>query len=138
MGAAAIAKGGKKRGMITGINITPMVDVVLVLLVIMMVSANYIVSQTIKVDLPNAASSDGPAPQVAAVTLTKDGALHFNGEPVTEPVLTEKLKAAGTDPETSLVVSADEGAKHGAVMHVIDLARLAGITKFAVNVEQVE
>ena len=56
--AGTLGKSGGGRGAIVGINVTPMVDVVLVLLVIMMVSATYIVSQSLKVELPKAASSD--------------------------------------------------------------------------------
>jgi len=59
---AAVMSGGRgRRGPIVGINVTPMVDVVLVLLVIMMVSAIYIVSQSLKVELPKTGSSDGAA-----------------------------------------------------------------------------
>ena len=71
------SKGGKHAA-IVGINVTPMVDVVLVLLVIMMVSATYIVSQSLKVELPKAASADDSVASVAAVTLTKDGKLYYN------------------------------------------------------------
>jgi biopolymer transport protein ExbD len=58
---------------------------------------------------------------------------------VQEPQLAEKMKAAVTaDPEMSLVVSADKEVMHGNVVHVADLAKLAGITKFAINVQQTE
>ena len=84
-----------KAGMITGINVTPMVDVVLVLLVIMMVSATYIVSQSMKVELPKAASQSDSVASIAAVTLAKDGRLFFNQEPVDEPGLVGKLAGDG-------------------------------------------
>lgn len=126
--------GGSK--MISGINVTPMVDVVLVLLVIMMVSATYIVSQSLKVELPKAASADDSAVSIAAVTVMPDGKLYFNQEPVDEPGLIEKFKeAAKANEDVSLIVTADKEAKHGAVVHVIDLAKLEGITKFAINAE---
>jgi biopolymer transport protein ExbD len=65
--------------------------------------------------------------------------LRWNEEPVQEPQLAEKMKAAVTaDPEMSLVVSADKEVMHGNVVHVLDLAKLAGITKFAINVQQTE
>jgi biopolymer transport protein ExbD len=122
---------------IVGINITPMVDVVLVLLVIMMVSATYIVQQSLKVELPKTATSDEAASSPAAVTITRDGATFFGGAPVTEPELVAKLKAAvQTNPDVSLVVTADEHAFHGSVVHVIDLAKVEGIAKFAINVER--
>src|SRR4051812_31134616 len=135
---AGVTQGGRgARGGIVGINVTPMVDVVLVLLVIMMVSATYIVSQSLKVELPKTATSDDAAASVAAVTVTKEGAFLFNGEPVSDAGLADKLKAASAGgAEVNLVVSADEKALHGQVVHVIDLAKIAGISKFAINVER--
>jgi biopolymer transport protein ExbD len=129
--------GGRRRAPIAAINVTPLVDVMLVLLVIMMVSATYIVSQTLKVELPKTATSDGSAASVAAVTITADHALRFNKEPITEPELSAKLRAlVQADRGLTLVVSADTKADHGAVVHVLDLARLEGVTSFAVNVEK--
>ena len=134
--AGTMASGGKSRAPIVGINVTPMVDVVLVLLVIMMVSATYIVSQSLKVELPKAASSDDSVASVAAVTVAKGGGLYFNQEPVDEPHLRAKLKEAVTqNPDINLIVSGDKNATHGDVVHVIDLAKIEGITKFAINVE---
>jgi biopolymer transport protein ExbD len=122
---------------IVGINVTPMVDVVLVLLVIMMVSATYIVSQSLKVELPKTATSDEAAASPAAVTITRDGATLFGGTPVDEPELVSRLHAAvEAHPDVSLIVTADERAMHGAVVHVIDLAKVQGITKFAINVDR--
>jgi biopolymer transport protein ExbD len=60
--AGTTSTGGGRRAPISGINITPLVDVMLVLLVIMMVSATYIVSQSMKVDLPKTSTSDGRLP----------------------------------------------------------------------------
>lgn len=128
--------GGKSRGPIVGINMTPMVDIVLVLLVIMMVSATYIVSKSMKVELPKAASENDTVASVAAVTIGKDGSLYFNQQPIDEKGLVEKLHAAyAGNPDVSLIVSADKEALHGRVVHVIDLAKLEGIVKFAINIE---
>jgi len=126
-----------RRGPIVGINVTPMVDVVLVLLVIMMVSATYIVAQSLKVELPKTATSDDSVPQVAKVTLTKERKTLFDDQEVGEPELVAKLRAAHAKSEsTSLVLSADRDVPHGAVVHVIDLAKVEGITKFAIHVER--
>ena len=128
-----------RRGPIVGINVTPMVDIVLVLLVIMMVTATYIVAQSFNVDLPKTATSDEPNPeQPAIVTLAKNDEVRFNDVVVTEAELEQKLGVAAQGPDANLVISADREVRHGAVMHVIDLAKLAGITKFALNVERVE
>ena len=125
------------RGPIVGINVTPMVDVVLVLLVIMMVSAQYIVQQSLKVELPKTATSDDVAASPAAVTITREGAFLFDGVPVEERVLVDRLRSAvHTNADVSLVITADEHAMHGSVVHVIDLAKVEGISKFAINVDR--
>ena len=76
--AGGTLKSGGGRRPIAEINITPMVDVVLVLLVIMMVSATYIVSKSLKVELPKTASKADSVPMVAAVVVTNEGGYFFN------------------------------------------------------------
>ncbi len=136
MGASVGSSRGR-RGGIVGINVTPMVDVMLVLLVIMMVSATYIVSRALKVELPKSASSDESTQGPITVTITKEHQFLVNQEPVSGDAelvsLFQKAKAKGGEP--SLVVSADTAALHGWVVHVVDLARQEGITKFAINVQ---
>ena len=128
---------GRGRAPIVGINVTPMVDVVLVLLVIMMVSATYIVAQSLKVELPKTATSDDATPSIAKVTLTKERKTLFDDQEVTEPQLVEKLRGAhASNADTSLVLSADQDVSHGNVVHVIDLAKVEGISKFAIHVER--
>ena len=125
-----------RRGGIVGINVTPMVDIMLVLLVIMMVSSIYIVSRALKVELPKSASSDEAAQSPITVTLTKDVKTYINGELIAgDTELVERFqraRAGGAEP--NLVVSADAEALHGRVVHVIDLAKQQGIVKFAINV----
>ena len=122
--------------MIAGINVTPLVDVVLVLLIILMVSSTYIVAQSLKVQLPKSHATDGTAEKPATVTLLKSGGLRWNDKDATEDEVQKGLKAAfDADPDTNLVVSADREVQHGRVVHLLDLAKLAGITKFAINVQ---
>jgi biopolymer transport protein ExbD len=114
-----------------------MVDVMLVLLVIMMVSAVYLVSQSLKVTLPKTANSDAPAESPFAVTITKEGHYLFNQKPIEEAGLIDEMRRAKTEKkDPSLVVTADKESYHGDVVHVIDLAKSQGITKFAINVER--
>lgn len=135
MGASAPSGGG--RAPISGINITPLVDVMLVLLVIMMVSATYIVSQTMKVDLPKTSTSDGSSKSLAAISVTKDHEIYFNKEQVNEDELVKKLRAAlAEDKELTVIVSGDTKADYGQVVHILDVAREQGITRFAVNVDK--
>ncbi len=137
MAASLGGRGGGRRGGIVGINVTPMVDVVLVLLVIMMVSAIYIVSQSLKVELPKTASSDEPANTPLAVSITKDGVYLWNQKPIQESLLrAEFKKGKAANKDASLVLSADREAFHGDVVHVIDMAKVEGITKFAITVDR--
>jgi biopolymer transport protein ExbD len=136
--AGTMPTGGRAKT-IAAINVTPLVDVVLVLLVILMVASTYIVAQTLKVQLPHAKSTDGTAEKPTKVDLLKNGTYRWNEEPVAESALPEKMKAAiAADPEMSLVVSADKEVMHGNVVHILDLAKLTGITKFAISVQQTE
>jgi len=127
---------GRGRGStIAAINVTPLVDVVLVLLIILMVASTYIVAQTLKVTLPKSKTTDGTADKPQTVAILKDGSLRWNEQPVSELELKRDLATAVKgDPDVNVVVSADESVKHGRVVHVIDLAKQEGVTKFAINV----
>ena len=137
MAGSTFSSGPGGRGGIVGINVTPMVDIVLVLLVIMMVSANFIVSQSMNVDLPKASTGDRSVPSVAIVTVQADGTYGWNDAPVSGTELAARLETAHTEnPEVNVIVSGDTQARHGGVVHVLDLAKAAGITHFAIAVEQ--
>ena len=137
MAGTTFSSGPGGRAGIVGINVTPMVDIVLVLLVIMMESANFIVSQTMNVDLPKADNGDRSAPSIAIVTIAPDGQYGWNDAPVTEPELATKLKDAHAEnPEINVIVSGDQKAQHGGIVHVLDIAKGVGITHFAIAVER--
>jgi biopolymer transport protein ExbD len=134
---AGTIQAGARRGGIVGINVTPLVDVCLVLLIIMMVSAVYIVSQSLKVELPKTASSDQTVNRTYVVTITDSGAMLFNNKPIEKSALPAALREAKkATKEVNLVITADTNARHGNVVGVIDTAKLEGITKFAINVER--
>lgn len=134
--AGTASASSRSRGGIVGINVTPMVDIVLVLLIIMMVSATYIVSQSLKVELPKTASSDDTVSKTYVVTITKDGQYLFNDKPTSRAELPAILRGAKAESkDLNLVITADEHAYHGSVVGVIDAAKVEGITKFAINVE---
>jgi len=135
---AQVMSSSRGRTPIVGINVTPMVDVMLVLLIIMMVAATYIVSQALKVELPRTATSDETVAKTYVVTVTRDGNYLFNDKPVTRAGLVSELKAArkASKGEVNLVITADTAAQHGQVVGVIDTAKVEGITKFAINVER--
>lgn len=124
--------------MITGINVTPLVDITLVLLVVLMVTASYVVSRSIPMELPKGATGE-TTPTTLAVSIDKEGRTYLDAEPISEPVLREKIKAAhDSDPETRAVIAADGRVSHAHVVHVIDLLRRENVTKFAINVDPEE
>jgi biopolymer transport protein ExbD len=124
---------------ITGINVTPLVDVTLVLLIIFMVTASYIVKETIEVELPRAAHGGETVQKTFAVLVTREGQAFLNGVPVDDAALVaevQKSKAAGEDVQA--IVGGDKNATHGAVTHLLDVLKGAGVTKFAIQIEKSE
>lgn len=126
-------------GLIADINVTPLVDITLVLLIIMMVAAPIIANNpSIKVELPKAASGDETQKSTLAFTLTRHEAgqagykLFLNGELVDEPrakaLVTE---AVGKNRDIQAVIAADKGIAYGDVMHIVDLVKTLGVHKFA-------
>jgi biopolymer transport protein ExbD len=122
--------------MITDINVTPLVDIVLVLLIIFMVTTSYIVNPSIKVDLPKAATGSDQVKTTLGLTLTKEGALYLNGDKTDDGGLERYIATElPKNPDLQAVIAADKVVPHGSVVHVIDLVKRAGVRKFAINVE---
>ena len=121
---------------ITGINITPLVDIVLVLLIIFMMTASYIVTPAIKVDLPRAASAEETAQSQLALVITKQGDIYLNNKKVDEAALKEFIREKkGQLEELEAIIAADGSVKHERVVGLIDLIKTEGITKFALNTQ---
>lgn len=121
--------------MITGINVTPLVDITLVLLVILMVTASYVASRAIPVELPKGATGED-TPTTLTVSIDREGKTFLDAEAITDRDLRAKVKAAhDADPETRAVIAADGRTSHANVIHVIDLLRRENVTRFAINVD---
>jgi biopolymer transport protein ExbD len=121
--------------LITGINVTPLVDITLVLLVILMVTASYVVSRAIPMELPKGATAES-TPTTLSVSIDKEGKTFLDAQPIAEPALRERIRQAHqSDPETRAVIAADGRASHAQVVRVIDLLRRENVTKFAINVD---
>jgi len=142
-GGSNFADDGDGAALISDINVTPLVDITLVLLIIMMVAAPIIANNpSIKVDLPKASTGDETNKTTLAFTLAKkpDGSagydLYLNGEKVDEPkaqrMVTDLLKQKK---EIQAVIAGDKGIAYGDVMHIIDLVKALGITKFAMSTD---
>src|SRR5215467_10621987 len=122
---------------ITGINVTPRADIVLVLHIIFMVTANVTVRETMEVDLPRAANAGTTVQGLVNVVMDRNGTLFVDGEQMDEAGLRAKV-AAGVkqDPETRAIISADQSLPYGRVMHLIDVVKGEGVAKFALNIEK--
>jgi biopolymer transport protein ExbD len=130
------ASAGRRRGIVAEINVTPLVDIMLVLLIIFMLTAHLIAKQAIEVDLPKASQSTAAPPTTIAVTLTKDGALYLNGEQIAPDALRSAMKdAVAKDPKIQALISGDKSVSHGRVIWVLDTIKAAGITSFAIQID---
>ena len=133
-------------GVFAEINITPLTDIFLVLLIIFMVTSSVIVSQAqggaakagLKVNLPKGGAADVTQKSSdLSVAVLLDGRLVLSGNVVT----VEELKAAladarQKDSSTLVIVQADEGVTHGKVVEVMELAKAAGLAQLAIGVRE--
>ena len=128
--------GGGSDDAITDINITPFVDIVLVVLIIFMVTATYIVAPAIKVNLPEAATGESTDSSSLGLTLAADGQLYLNGEAISEPDLRAFIQQEKSQvEEVTALIAADSTVDHGRVVWLIDLVKQEGVAKFAINID---
>ena len=122
---------------ISEINVTPLVDITLVLLIIMMVAAPLIVNNpSIKVELPKAATGDETQKSTISLTLRKDGKLYYGEAEVDEAEAKKRIDAeAQANKDVQAIIAADRGVEYGRVMHLIDLVKSLGVNKFALNID---
>jgi biopolymer transport protein ExbD len=124
--------------LITAINVTPLVDIVLVLLIVLMVTSSYLVNKAINVDLPKAATGETTAPTMS-ISIDLEGKIYLDGATIDEEHLQRRVRAAySRDPEVKAVISADGRVKHAQVVTVIDILRREKVTKFAINTSPLE
>ena len=120
---------------ISDINVTPFVDVSLVLLIIFMVTATYIIAQSIPVDLPEAATGENVVTTLA-ITMTENGDIYLDGVKTDNATLSRTVRQAHSqNTDLRVVIAADKKVTHGAVVSVIDLVRKLGVSKFAINID---
>jgi len=131
MAGNATGDGG---GTIASINVTPLVDVVLVLLIIFLVTAKLVVAPgaALPLTLPRSSTGEGVT-SVFAVSMPVDGSIKINGQPVLDDA--SLIRAGRSElqqhPELRAVIQADQAVPHGRVVHVMDLLGQAGISRIA-------
>lgn len=122
---------------IAGINVTPLVDIVLVLLIIFMVTTSYIVKQQIKVDLPKAASGESEVQSTLTFKVSKEGDYFLDGNEATlEQIAATVRSRLDADPESRAIIAADKHVEYGRVIDLIDTIKQNGLEKFALNIEK--
>ncbi len=138
---------GKSRGddddMIVDINVTPLVDVVLVLLIIFMVTARLMIPPSIPLELPKASTGENNQKDMSlAITLSyapkgKPNPLFLNGKKITYPQLTTKIQQAVKKKKKDLqvIIAADRRVLHGKVMSLLDMLRRLGVEQYAFNID---
>jgi biopolymer transport protein ExbD len=136
--------GGFERGQspsqpMAEINVTPLVDVMLVLLVIFIITAP-LLAYALKLDLPEVkASASAARPDTVKLAIEADGALRWNNEPIDEAQLTLRLQEASRkQPQPELHLLADKGTRYEALARVMSAAQVAGITKLGFVTEPPE
>lgn len=131
------------------INIVPFVDIVLVLLIIFMVTTEFVrqeesdlkktLPQNVPLDLPKAASGGEMNTSLLSIALAKDGELYLNGEKSTLDAVKAKVTELQRDNRpVEAFVAADQGLTHGAVLTVVDSLRLLGVGNVGINTKPME
>ncbi|NMB75213.1 MAG: biopolymer transporter ExbD [Myxococcales bacterium] len=122
---------------ISGINVTPLVDIVLVLLIIFIVTASFVLKSKIPIELPKAASGEASQGGLLNLAVTREGLLYINGQASSldgiAPAVAEARSRLSAGATVTAFVSADQGASYGSFAAVVDRLRLAGVSDIALD-----
>ncbi len=122
---------------ISEINIVPMVDVILVVLIIFMVTAPMIMKPSININLPKAASGEATVPSKLNISISPDGKINLDGKMVDDTqVQAAALEEVKKNPDIQAIISADKDVPHGRVVSVLDIVKGAGVKKFAISIDK--
>lgn len=123
---------------ISDINVTPLVDIALVLLIIFIATSAIIVRAAINVDLPRAATAEEILPEYVSILLDADGNLFLDGVETTDLALKQQLRVqVAQNPELRALIAAGTSVDYGEVMAIIDIVRIAGVAGFSLNVQPI-
>jgi len=123
--------------MMSEINVVPLVDVILVVLIIFMVTAPMIMKPSINVNLPKAASGDATKPSKLNITIGADGKINLDGKVVQDAeIQSAALAEVQKNPDIQAIISADKDVPHGRVVSVLDIVKSAGVKKFAISIDK--
>ena len=133
-----VDQGGDRYRIMADINMVPLIDVALVLLIIFMVMTPILVASQIKINLPGAASSSQSSDKTVEVQIDKAGLMHLRGRVVSKDRIQEQIKASiGSVNKLTLLITADKDVPFDKVVFVMDAARQVGVQKLSVGVKKI-
>ncbi|GAB4120765.1 MAG: biopolymer transporter ExbD [Sideroxydans sp.] len=119
-------------GMMSEINVTPLVDVMLVLLVVFIITAPLLAPQSLKINLPKTESvAKDEKLQKVSLTIDAKGSVSYEAAHLSDTALAEMLKRRAADPDFQLQIQADEAVNYGRVAQVMAIAQKAGVSKLS-------
>ncbi|MBW2477216.1 MAG: biopolymer transporter ExbD [Deltaproteobacteria bacterium] len=120
------------------VDLTPMVDVVFLLLIFFMISTTFVESPGLSIKLPeSSAETIDREPKEIKIYLSKEGEIYYKDNKITQEAFQNILTDYGDQaPKTTFLLLADKDAKHGKVVALMDLARETGFLKLAIATEQ--
>lgn len=123
-------RGNSRKGLVSEINVTPLVDVMLVLLIIFMITAP-MMTQGLNVDLPETtAKSLRQKEEPLIVSVSKDGNIYLDKVEVSQPLLLQQLQALGKEKKKNpIFLKADKNVSYGAVVSIMSTIKTAGFDK---------
>jgi biopolymer transport protein ExbD len=122
---------------IAEINVVPLVDIILVVLIIFMVTAPMIMKPSISVNLPKSGAGDATKPSKLSIVIATDGKLQLDGRTVTEEEVAAVAKEEFTkNPEVQAIIAADREVPHGKVVSILDVVKASGVKRFAISIDK--
>jgi len=119
------------------INLTPLIDVVFLLLIFFMVSTTFIYTDSLKVNLPKAKGENVEVKKNINIVISQNGSININGNRVSKAGLSRKLNELHkTMPDATVILQADKKSAHGDVVYVMDYCKRAGFEKLAIATEE--
>jgi biopolymer transport protein TolR len=123
-------------GLISGINITPFTDVVLVLLIIFMIATPLLIRSEIKVNLPKTAAADNATPANTIITIDAAGSVYLDGARVALSQLAPALSSTlARRPGSPVIIMGDRDVRYDLVVRVLEIARSRGVAKLSLAVQ---
>jgi biopolymer transport protein ExbD len=114
------------------INLTPLIDVVFLLLIFFMVATSFALIRGIKVDLPTTSTPQEKIEQNIVISVTKEGKIYLGKTQISKTELVKRLKRQIGKKKSLVVINADKDTRHGMVVEVMDLAKQGGAGKLGI------